>query len=173
MPYVDPNTIHNPATGTVAPAAWGDVIRDDLEFLVDPPAASVFNSAAVSVADNTLTTLNANSELFDNDAMHSTSVNTSRLTAQTAGRYLITARVNFAADITDGRRVIQLRKNGSGGTTVSSHRAVIDGSSQTLVGFILDIMAVTDYWECRVLHTAGAALDCTLQEWSALFITRA
>ena len=23
MPYVDPNTIHNPATGTVAPATWG------------------------------------------------------------------------------------------------------------------------------------------------------
>lgn len=172
MPYVDPNTIHDPVTGTVAPAAWGDVVRDDLEFLVDPPAASVFNNAAVSVANDTLTTLNADSENFDNDAIHSTVTNPSRLTAQTAGRYEFTARVNFQADTTDGRRVIQLRKNGAGGITVSSHRAVVDGNSQTLSGFLKDIMIVGDYWEVRVLQNAGNALDVTLQEFTALFITR-
>lgn len=172
MAYVDLVTIHNPSTGTVAPAAWGDQIRDNLEFLIDPPFAAAFNSAAVSVADNTLTTLNADSELFDNDAIHSTVSNTSRLTVQTAGRYEFTVRVNFQADTTDGRRVIQLRKNGTTSVTVNSSRAVIDGNSQTISGLLKDTMIVGDYYEARVLHTAGNALDVTLQEFTAEFITR-
>lgn len=172
MAYIDPNTIHNPATGTVAPAAWGDVIRDDLEFLVDPPTCSVFDSTGNTVADNTVTTVSADSENFDNDAMHSTVTNNSRITVQTAGRYEFYARVNFSADITDGRRVIQLRKNGTTTTTVLSTRAVIDGSSQTLSGSMKIVMAAADYIEVRVLHTAGNNLTVTLQEFAALFITR-
>ncbi len=31
MAYVDLNTIHNPATGTIPPATWGDQIRDNFE----------------------------------------------------------------------------------------------------------------------------------------------
>lgn len=33
MAYVDLNTIHNPAPGTVAPAAWADQVRDNFEAL--------------------------------------------------------------------------------------------------------------------------------------------
>lgn len=46
MAFVDPNTIHNPAAGTVAPAAWGDVVRDDLVNLDSrkPTAATVATS---------------------------------------------------------------------------------------------------------------------------------
>lgn len=33
MPLTDLNTIHNPAAGSVAPASWGDAIRDNFEYL--------------------------------------------------------------------------------------------------------------------------------------------
>lgn len=172
MAYVDPNTIHNPATGTVAPAAWGDVVRDDLEFLVDPPTCSVFDSAGDTVGNDTVTTLSADSENFDNDAMHSTVTNDSRITVQTAGRYEFYARVNFQADTTDGRRVIQLRLNGTTATTLISTRSVVDGNSQTISGSMKQVMSAADYMECRALHTAGNNLTVTLQEFAALYITR-
>ena len=31
--YTDPQTVHNPATGTSPPATWGDTVRDDLQYL--------------------------------------------------------------------------------------------------------------------------------------------
>lgn len=132
----------------------------------------MFDSTGQTVADNTTTTLSADSELFDNDAMHSTVTNTSRITVQTAGRYDFTCRVNFQADITDGRRVIQMRYNGTTTTTLLSVRAVVDGNSQTISGSMKAIMAASDYMEVRVLHTAGNNLTVTLQEFTALFITR-
>lgn len=33
--YTDPQTVHNPATGTSPPAAWGDTVRDDIVYLYD------------------------------------------------------------------------------------------------------------------------------------------
>lgn len=172
MAYADLATVQATDPGDPLTAAWCDQVRDNEEFLIDPPFASVFNNAAVSVADNTITALTANSENFDNDALHSTVTNTGRLTVQTEGRYEFTCRVNFAADITDGRRVLQLRKNGGTGITVASHRAVIDGNSQTLSGFLKDAMLAGDYIEVLCLHTAGNALNVTLQEFTAEFITR-
>lgn len=47
MTYVDLNTIHNPATGSVAPASWGDGVRDndeDLNARTTPAQASVATS---------------------------------------------------------------------------------------------------------------------------------
>lgn len=173
MSYVDPATVHDPVTGTVAPAAWGDVIRDDLEFLIDPPACSVFNNTTQSVANNTEATLTANSENFDNDAMHSTVTNTARITVQTAGRYEFTCRVNFQADITpDTRRQITLRKNGTTSVVVAAHPGITDSTSMTISGFLKDTMAAADYYEVRILQNSGNALNITLQEFTALFITR-
>jgi hypothetical protein len=170
MPYVDPNTIHNPATGTIAPAAWGDVLRDDLEFLIDPPACDVFNSSAVSVNNATETILNADSERFDNDAMHSTASNTSRITIQTAGRYYVRAAVGFAGDA-DGNRRITFLING---TTASIRLDQGPGTSGSIIlGAFGDfILSAADFIEVRVLHAAGAALNVTLHSFAATFITR-
>jgi len=35
MPYTDLNTIHDPATGTIAPASWGDQIRTNQEHFAN------------------------------------------------------------------------------------------------------------------------------------------
>lgn len=170
MPYVDLNTLHNPATGTIAPASWGDQARDNLEFLIDPPTCSVFNSAAQSIANVTTVSLLADSENFDNDAMHSTVTNTSRITAQTAGRYLFIATVSYATGT--GRRVTSFLKNGT---------TVINGATVPAVaGGVVDrisiarsvVMAAGDYLEVQANHNNGANLNVTLDEFVAMFLTR-
>lgn len=163
MPYVDPNSVHNPTAGQAIPAAWGDQVRDDLEFFADPPQASVYNSAAQSVSNATTTTMTANSENYDNDTMHSTASNTSRIVAQTAGRFEGFANVEFAAD-SDGYRRVSFLVNGTtsvGGQTVAAAPTVSTRLSATRT-FVL---AASDYVEVQVAHTAGGALDVTLDEF--------
>lgn len=171
MAYVDTDIIHTPATGAVAPAAWGLQVRDNLEFLVEPPACSVFNSVAQSLANSTLTVLNANSEAFDSDAMHSTVTNNSRITIQTAGRYEFCATVFFASD-PDGTRFIEFIVNGT--TRYNIMQIASAGASQEtiLTGSRKLDLAVGDYVEVRARHIAGAALDVTLNEFSTEYSTR-
>lgn len=172
MPYVDPNTVHNPATGTVAPAAWGDTIRDDLEFLIDPPACSVFNSSSVVVASATSAFLAANSENFDNDAMHSTVSLTSRITGQTAGRYLFTVSLQYSdPGGATGNRWASLRVNGT--TTFENMLVPAAVGNSTIVTATKHlVLAAGDFVEARAFHTQGANLNVTLLEFAALFLTR-
>jgi hypothetical protein len=168
MAYSDPNLVHNPSTGAVAPAAWGDVVRDDLEFLVDPPKCSIYNSAAQSIPNNTTTALTANSENFDTDAMHSTVSLTSRVVAQTAGRYLVNAAVLFASHAT-GRRALDLRVNGTTTHNIDGRMTVTTGNSMAITGMRLLTLAAGDYVEGMVLQTSGGALDVTLNELGAVY----
>lgn len=173
MAYVDPQSVHNPATGAVAPAAWGDTVRDCLEFLIDPPACSVYNSAAQSVANGTAqVVLNANSENFDNAAMHSTVTNPSRITIQTSGRYLIGCTVLYDADV-DGRRVTQFLINGAtvlfGDVRNANISAAVTPRASVTRTYVF---TAGDYVEVTASHNSGAALDVTLNEFFALFLTR-
>lgn len=172
MSYVDLNTIHNPATGTVAPAAWGDQIRENFEFLVDPPVCSVFHSTTQSVATGgTGTIMSANSENFDNDAMHSTVSNTSRITAQTAGRYLLTANADFASNTT-GTRQIQFRLNGSTFFATVRINAITGGFLSIVQTTATVVLAVGDYVETNLFQNSGGSLNSTLREFAALYLTR-
>lgn len=172
MAYVTLSSIHDPATGTVAPAAWGDQINDNLEFLVDPPACSIFDSDGQSVADDTITILTADSENFDNDSMHSTVSNTSRITIQTAGRYEFHVRVNFQASLGGGRRVIQFFVNGTTAVSVMSMPSLVGSDSQTMSAFMTRDLDAAEFVEARVLQDSGGSLTVTLNEFYAKFETR-
>lgn len=171
MAYADLNTIHNPTAGQVPPASWGDQIRDNFEFLIDPPACSVYNSAAQTIANATTTSMTADSENFDNNSMHSTSTNTSRITFTTAGRYLCFATVQFAADV-DGVRNVKFRINGATEYECVQVPAVSSVSSIVITATRAFVFAASDYVECRVSHTAGNNLSVTLLEFGATFLTR-
>ena len=138
MAYVDPNTVTNPTAGQPLPAAFLDVVRDDLEFLVNPPSVSVFNNTTQNVLDDTLTVLTANSENFDNDSMHSTASNTSRITINTAGRYVFGATVQFDPSVT-GHRLLEFYKNAttryviSTVPSVSTVNLVISGTAAVVM----------------------------------------
>lgn len=171
MPYVDLNTIHNPATGTVAPAAWGDGARDNFEFLIDPPSCSVFHSTTINATSGTITTLSADSETFDNNAMHSTVTNNSRVTAQTAGRYHVTILCEFGIS-SAGYRQIFLRKNGSTDIAGVRLQPLTDSVASAYSVSQTIVLAATDYIEVRVLQTSGSTLTVQLYEFAALYLTR-
>lgn len=70
--------------------------------------ARVYHSTTVSVANLTATYLPFDSERYDTDPngeLHSTSSSNSRLTCQTAGKYLITCTIGYAPNANGERRV--------------------------------------------------------------------
>lgn len=171
MAYADLLTVQTLNTGDILTAACLTQIRNNGEFLINPPACSVFKAASVSVANNTLTQLVADSEIFDNDSMHSTSVNTSRITAQTAGRYLAFATVFFDVDA-DGIRNVKFRVNGTTTYECMQVPAVSATQGCIITGVRAIPMVAGDYFEVLVLHTAGAGLSTLLLEAGATFMTR-
>jgi hypothetical protein len=170
VPYVDTNTIHVPATGAVAPAAWGTGVRNNLEFLVDPPTCDVFNSAGVTVTNNSDTILSANSERFDNDAMHSTVTNSSRITIQTAGRYFFRAAVQFNGSAT-GVRKVSFRLNGTT-ESIRLQQGSGTGSAFYCGAFADYVLAAGSYVEVMVLQSSGGDLTTQLHSFAALYTTR-
>lgn len=175
MSYVDLQSIHNPATGTVAPAAWGDQIRENEEFLIDPPACSVFHSTvSAAMNTNTLTVLAANSENYDNDGMHSTITNNSRITIQTAGRYTVGAVVNWTAEaVTGNAHLLNFLVNGTTGYNISQIVSVNHASFSTAMsGERTLVLNAGDYVECRVRHQNNATKTVQLEEFYAIYFTR-
>jgi hypothetical protein len=175
VPYTSIESIHNPATGTVAPATWGDQIHTNLEFLIDPPACSISQSASQTVASATTVVLGTTSlEVYDNDAMHSDSTNRSRITVQTAGRYLAMATVftdNFLGTADAFYRFL-FRKNGT--TSIGGFRMKNAGTTEAvrLAASRTLVLAASDYMEVTFDHTLGGSIEVTLDEFQMTFLTR-
>jgi hypothetical protein len=170
MSYVDLNTIHNPTTGGIAPASWGDQVRDNFEFLIDPPACSVRAGSAQSLTNGVTTVLTAGVENFDNDGMHSTVTNTSRITIQTPGRYLVSALTRYAVNASGGR-ILSLFVNGAANHDLTAVMAS-PSTDSFLSGVKSFVFVAGDYVEVRATQYTGGALNVTLEDFTALFVTR-
>lgn len=134
-------------------------LRDNLAFLYAAKAARVYNSAAQSLANNTLTAITWDTESLDTDAIHSTASNTSRLVvpAGLAGIWAISGQLEFAANAT-GVREIDVRKNGS--TVIAFAKRDADASVATVVPVTLIVqLAAADYVELLGWQNSGAALN--------------
>lgn len=123
------------------------------------PGARVFNSANISIPDSTNTTLTFDSERFDTDTIHSTSSNQGRLTATTAGVYIITGHVTWAANAT-GYREVFIKLNGTTTIAESTHNANVGATTHQSIATIYKL-AAADYVELRVNQTSTAALNVT------------
>lgn len=125
--------------------------------------AHVYNSANISISNNSNTALTFDSERFDSDpngGIHSTGSNTSRLTCQTAGAYIVGGNVSWAANAT-GTRQLQIRKNG---TTVIAFevRASVGAGTNTVMHVATPgpvVLAATDYVELMAYQDSGGALN--------------
>lgn len=110
-------------------------------------------------ADTTLTF--TGTETVDTDGFHDTGTNPSRLTVPSGkdGTYQPVVALSFAADA-DGYRQVTILKNGS---PVAGYTQRVMASPTLATGLCLAFpplaLVATDYLECRVRHTAGAALD--------------
>lgn len=112
MGYADLSTLHTPIGGARPPAAYGRQIEANFDFLASPPSVRVNRSTdQTGIATNTNTPVLFPNEDYDNGAHHSTSTDTSRLTAAIAGKYHIKGGVAWNNAAT-GVRALILMLNG-------------------------------------------------------------
>lgn len=132
------------------------------------PMARVTNSIAISLPNNATTTLTFDTEKYDNDAIHSTSVNTSRLTCNTPGLYQISAYVEFASSNVNWRGLLLLLN----GVTIIDARQVnaVNGAvTRTLISCQYQLNA-GDYVEVQAFQNSGAALNAdAAAEYTPIF----
>lgn len=152
--------------GSKITAAYAnDDIRDAINFILDPPRLQASLSANVSLATSgTWQLISWDTETWDNDSMHSTSTNTSRLIAPTAGRYLVSVNAFFAPNAT-GTRGINLTPNGAG-TKTANNAVLSDGyfapanNTNNLVSATVEwSAAANDYLELWCVQSSGGALN--------------
>lgn len=175
MSYVDVDLIQATDPGDPLTAAWCDQVRDNLEFLVAPPACSVGNTATQSVTSQTTprTVLNAPDEFEDNDGMHSTVSSNSRITIQTPGLYLLTTTVIFpVGDAATDRATTDFLVNGSD-VVFGDVRNLSNGGGVTVRASVARTQrfVAADYVEVAVTHN-GSGTSCQLDEFAAFFMSR-
>lgn len=106
--YLDPQTVHNPATGGIVPAVWGDIVRQNLQWLAERPHAVVTGSTT-SLVDGTATTLEWPSADLDVGNCYRGSA-PDRLTAPIDGIYTVAATLDISTGYTafTGRVVLSV-----------------------------------------------------------------
>ena len=129
----------------------------DIEDAIFPPAARVTRSAVQTISTNTVTALSFDVERFDTDNIHDNSTNPSRLTAKTAGKYLISGNAEFFSNGT-GRRLIRILLNGS--DIIAAQEWDTNQNEKTImsVSTIWD-MGLVDYVELQVFQNRGGDLN--------------
>lgn len=156
-PFVDPQSLHNPATGTSPPASWGDAVRDGLVFCATPPSCRANRTTNLSVASSTTTYVAFDAaDSWDTDSFHSTSTNPTRLTvpAGLAGKFLIIASLEWPDHSTGWRDMIVLA---NGVSTLAASRSA--GTPYPISQLTtIEQLAAGDYLELAVWQNSGATL---------------
>lgn len=161
-------TTHTVAVGDKHTASNENTyVRDPVAFFLNPPRCSIYQGTAGTTAGTSGTAAlvlwdTESASDGDTDTMHSTSTNTSRVVATTAGLYRVDVSIYFAANAT-GYREVQLRKNAAGnvasGTQIDQFRlAATPTGSGYCGGGKLVRLAATDYIEAFVTQTSGGSL---------------
>jgi hypothetical protein len=147
----------NFTTGAIVTEAQLDTLSDNITSLADPPRVRVYNSANIATATATPLALTFNSERFDTDTMHSTAVNTSRITFTTGGYYMIGAGIEFASNAT-GYRSVTLRISGATEIACEVRPAVSGAVTRVSISTLWGVAAGA-YVECIVDQNSGGALN--------------
>lgn len=131
------------------------------------PQARVFHNTTQSLTSGVTTLLNYNSESFDNNSIHDTVTNNTRLTCKTAGVYHIVSTVDFAASAAGFIRTILFQLNG--GTFIGNDiRPPVGGGFITrCTATCIYKLAVNDYVEVAALQDSGGALNSVNQSWTS------
>lgn len=171
-PYVDPQTVHNPATGTSPPAAWGDTVRDDLELLIQPPSVQAVRTAVQSVATSAWTSVDFTAaDAWDTDGFHSPTSNSTRITIPVGlgGKYIVHPYVELAAGT--NTRAVRVLVNGATAYRLfdfylSTSNVFVFASSLPLA------LAAGDYVELQVYQASGGALNLTGSTFTVRWFSR-
>lgn len=134
---------------------------------------SLSNTGNYTIATGAITALTFDSELFDTDAYHSTSSNTSRITIPSgkAGKYIISVVTYFDPNAT-GARAAYIRKNGA---NINFVQGGYTASGTLAAGLTISLtadLAVGDYIEAAVFQNSGGNLTVygTNVHFSAMYL---
>lgn len=165
MPYTSPATV---VSGTTIATAWGNSVKAGTDYLANPPACRVYHNTTQSVGSGGSLALAFNTELYDTDTMHDTVTNNSRITAKTAGIYLLNAAVQVAAAADYTIFETYFRVNNATVVAVNSMGTWADATDGPLLSNTATFkLAVNDYVEVVVFQKNGAAAARSIQAANA------
>lgn len=157
VPYQDPQSIHNPATGTVPPASWGDAVRDGLEFLVRPAGCVVQTATAQNINSAAWTNVAWNgTDLRDTDGYHTGTSDVIAIPTGLGGWYNLSGSIVFDPNAT-GIRGVRWQVNGAG----DNRMAVLPATAGlgTRVPFSTDVLLnAGDLLRISGFQNSGAVL---------------
>lgn len=146
----------------------GKIIKDGGAAGTSYRGAVVYNSSNQSLTPSSSDTLAFNSEISDTDAIHSTSVNNSRLMVPagvTKIRLLAQVGVN---GLTAGSDVtIEFLKNGAGISVQPNFETKVNSTYEVvpILGYAMTVIA-GDYFEIKIFNqSAGGGATISAQTW--------
>ncbi len=140
------------ADGSATTPARSDHVHKNMDI-----GARVYNDAAIDIVTATTTALTFNQERYDTDTIHSTSSNTDRLTAKTAGKYIITGHIRWE-DNAAGFRVLLITLNDT--TDIASvNKQKADVLSPDMSIATIYELAANDYVTLEVHQNTGGNLE--------------
>lgn len=152
--YTAPTT--RSTNDVITASIWNVDLVDNITYLYGLlPSARVYHNTTQSMTLSTDNTVLFNSERWDNDIIHSTVSNTGRLTATTAGKYLITANIEWAT--APATCELKLRVNG---TTVVAWQQYAGSTKRCQISTIYDL-AASDYVELLVNPATTQTINST------------
>jgi hypothetical protein len=144
----------------VTAAQMNSNIRDGVNFVLSTPVFEGRQTAAQPIATGTNVGITFDAEDIDTDNGHSTSVNTTRYVAQTAGRFRVGGGVSWVANATGRRAAIWFVNSAATAgseanmaTAVNAQPCATPARSKTL------FMNIGDYVELAGLQDSGGSLN--------------
>ena len=136
------------------------------------PSCRVYNSGAITIANDSIQALTFDSEDWDTAGFHSTTTNTDRLTVPIgySGTYWINADAQFEANAA-GQRIYEIALNGTTVIGHVQHTATSAVNRMALPCPTLYQLDDEEYVQFRVYQNRGDTLDIrAVASWSPYFM---
>lgn len=163
MGYV-PSITAPVVAGKITAAGFGAEVDNSIAALASPPRCSLSNTSNINIGAGNGTMLTWDTEEYDTDTMHSTSSNTSRIIATTAGTYRFTLALEIDNTSSGSQQTVaRLLKNAAGSVTGGSAVAQVSAllpnvaSVATLYIARTVVLSAADYIEVAVKRVDGVA----------------
>lgn len=154
--FVDPIGVHDPASGTVAPATWFTTLEADFRSITGRVACKIYNDTAEDYALPGPTTLSL-PDIDFNNGMTTSTANTIIVPASYAGKYILVASVRMITSPSALNTVgPTIAINGTDTFMEVASRSGASGSANTFCISATAVLAVADAITMRVT-TQGLA----------------
>ena len=130
----------------------------------------VTRNASQSITNSTVTIINFNAEITDNNVMHDNATNNSRITINVPGIYVVGFSGELATAAVYTRVIASLLLNGATMITRNQYAGTTTDAPQRIETSTVRRFAAGDYIEVQVFQTSTATRNLTVNtEYSPIF----